>query len=93
MFKGSRGVRLLYKKKNCGYDYIQPVILPSSERVLVYGNTLEGFPIATVAEVELKRASDLIYAQNRLVEIEGYQPMHVVPNWETLLGYSELFED
>lgn len=37
MFKGSRGVRLLYKKKNCGYDYIQPVILPSSERVWSMG--------------------------------------------------------
>ena len=69
------------------------MILPSGEKVLVYGNTLEGCPIATVAEVELKRASDLVYAQNRLVEIEGYQPMHVVPNWEILLGYAELFED
>jgi hypothetical protein len=93
MFKGSRGVRLLYKKRDCGYDYIQPVILPSGEKVLVYGNTLEGCPIDTVAEVELKRASDLVYAQNRLVEIEGYQPMHVVPNWDILIGYSQLFED
>lgn len=93
MFKGSRGVRLLYKKKDCGYDYIQPVILPSGEKVLVYGNTLEGCPISTVAEVELKRASDLVYAQSRIIEIEGYLPLHVDPNWETLLGYSELFED
>lgn len=93
MFKGSRGVRLQYRKTDGSYDYVQPVILPSGEKVLVYGNTLEGCPIATVAEVELKRASDLVYAQNRLVEIEGYQPMHVVPNWETLLGYSDLFED
>ena len=93
MFKGSRGVRLLYKKKDCGYDYIQPVILPSGEKILVYGNTLEGCPIATIAEVELKRVSDLVCAQNRLVEIDRYQPMHVVPNWELLLGYSELFED
>lgn len=93
MFKGSRGVRLLYKKKNYGYDYIQPVILPNGEKILVHGNTLEGCPIATVAEVELKRASDLVYAQNRLVEIEGYQPMHVVPNWDILIGYSQLFED
>lgn len=93
MFKGSRGVRLQYRKTDDSYDYVQPVILPSGEKVLVYGNTLEGCPIATVAEVELKRASDLVYAQNRLVEIEGYQPMHVVPNWETLLGYSDLFED
>lgn len=69
------------------------MILPSGEKILVYGNTLEGCPIATVAEVELKRASDLTYAQNRLVEIEGYQPLHVVPNWGILLGYSELFED
>ena len=69
------------------------MVLPSGEKILVYGNTLEGCPIATVAEVELKRASDLTYAQNRLVEIEGYQPLHVVPNWEILLGYSELFED
>lgn len=93
MFKGSRGVRLLYKKKNCGYDYIQPVILPNGKKILVYGNTLEGCPIATVAEVELKLARDLVYAQNRLVEIEGYQSLHVDPNWELLLGYSELFED
>ena len=93
MFTGSRGVPLLYKKKDCGYDYIQPVILPSGEKVLVYGNTLEGCPIATTAEVDLKLRSDLIYAQNRLVEVEGYQPMHVVPNWDILVGYSQMFED
>lgn len=28
-----------------------------------------------------------------LVGLEGYQPLHVVPNWETLLGYSDLLED
>ena len=78
MFKGSRGVRLLYKKKNCGYDYIQPVILPNGEKILVHGNILEGCPIDAIAEVDLKRAIDLNYVYSHLVGHEGYLSMSVV---------------
>lgn len=93
MFKGSRGVRLLYKKKNCGYDYIQPVILPNGEKILVHGNTLEGCPIDAIAEVDLKRASDLNYVYSHLVGHEGYLSMSVVQQWDRLLEYSQLLED
>lgn len=93
MFKGSRGVRLQYKKSDGSYDFVQPVILPSGERFLVYGNSNEGSPIDSNVKVDLKLASDLRYAYSILVGCEGYQPMHVVPNWDVLVGYSQLFED
>lgn len=32
MFKGSRGVRLQYRKSDGSYDYVQPIILPNGER-------------------------------------------------------------
>ena len=93
MFKGSRGVRLQYKKSDGSYDFVQPVILPSGERFLVQGNSNEGSPIDSNVKVDLKLASDLRYAYSMLVGLEGYQPMHVVPNWDVLVGYSQLFED
>ena len=93
MFKGSRGVRLQYKKSDGSYDYVQPVILPSGEKFLVHGNSNEGSPIDSNVKVDLKLASDLRYAYSMLAGIEGYQPMHVVPTWDILVGYSQLFED
>lgn len=93
MFKGSRGVRLQYRKKNGGYDYVQPVILPNGEKILVHGNTLEGCPIDAIAEVDLKRASDLNYVYSHLVGREGYLSMSVVQQWDRLLEYSRLLED
>lgn len=35
MFKGSRGVRLQYKKSDGSYDYVQPVILPNGDGILI----------------------------------------------------------
>ena len=93
MFKGSRGVRLQYKKSDGSYDYVQPVILPSGEKLLLTGNTYVGSPFNSNVEVDLKRASDLNYACSQLVGVEGYQLMSVAANWETLLRYSQLFED
>lgn len=93
MFKGSRGVRLQYKKSDGSYDYVQSVILPNGEKILVHGNSNEGSPIDSNVKVDLKLASDLRYAYSMLVGLEGYQPMHVVPNWDILVGYSQLFDD
>lgn len=93
MFKGSRGVRLQYRKSDGSCDYVQPIILPNGERFLVHGNSNKGSPIDSNVKVDLKFASDLRYAYSMLVGLEGYQPLHVVPNWETLLGYSDLLED
>lgn len=93
MFKGSRGVRLQYKKSNGSYDYVQPVILPNGECILVHGNTNLGAPIRAIAEIDLKRASDLDYAYNQFVGIQGYIAKNVAYDWAELLGFSELFED
>ena len=93
MFKGSRGVRLQYKKSNGSYDYVQPVILPNGECILVHGNTNLGAPIRAIAEIDLKRASDLDYAYRQFVSIHGYIAKNVAYDWAELLGFSELFED
>lgn len=62
MFKGSRGVRLQYRKSDGSYDYVQPIILPNGEIFLVHGNSNEGSPIDSNVKVDLKLASDLRYA-------------------------------
>lgn len=54
MFKGSRGIRLQYKKSDGSYDYVQPVILPNGDGILIQGNTNLGTPIQAIAEVDLK---------------------------------------
>lgn len=93
MFKGSRGVRLQYRKTDGSCDYVQPVILPTGECILVHGNTNLGAPIRAIAEVDLKRASDLDYAYNQFVGIQGYVAKNVAYDWAELLKCSELFED
>lgn len=49
MFKGSRGVRLQYKKSDGSYDYVQPVILLNGDGVLIHGNTKVGVPLEPIA--------------------------------------------
>ena len=93
MFKGSRGVRLQYKKSNGSYDYVQPVILPNGECILVHGNTNLGAPIRAIAEIDLKRASDLDYAYRQFVSIHGYIAKNVAYDWAELMGFAEMFED
>ena len=93
MFKGSRGVRLQYKKSDGSYDYVQPVILPTGVCILVHGNTNLGTPIRAIAEVDLKRASDLDYAYRQFVGIHGYVAKNVAYDWAELMSFAELFED
>ena len=93
MFKGSRGVRLQYKKSDGSYDYVQPVILPNGACILVHGNTNLGTPIHAIAEVDLKRSSDLDYAYRQFVGINGYTAKNVAYDWAELMGFAELFAD
>ena len=69
------------------------MILPNGECILVHGNTNLGAPIRAIAEIDLKRASDLDYAYNQFVGIQGYIAKNVAYDWAELLGFSELFED
>lgn len=93
MFKGSRGVRLQYRKTDGSYDYVQPVILPSGECILVIGSTVLGTPIRAIAEVDLKRSSDFDYVYRQFVSIHGYAAKNVAYDWAELMGFAELFED
>lgn len=90
MFKGSRGVRLQYRKSDGSYDYVQPVILPNGDGILIQGNTNLGTPIQAIAEVDLKRASDLDYTYNQFVSIHGYTAKNVAYDWDELLKFAEL---
>lgn len=90
MFKGSRGIRLQYKKSDGSYDYVQPVILPNGDGVLIQGNTNLGAPIQAIAEVDLKRSSDLDYAYRQFVSIHGYTAKNVAYNWGELLSFADL---
>lgn len=93
MFKGSRGVRLQYKKSDGSYDYVQPVILPNGDGVLIHGNTKAGVPLEPIAEVDLKRASDLDHVYTMFVGVQGYFSMSVAQQWDRILDWVKDIED
>lgn len=91
MFKGSRGVRLQYKKSDGSYDYVQPVILPDGVGILIHGNSKDGVLLEPIAEVDLKRASDLDYAYTQFVGVNGYLTLSVAQQRDRILEYTEVF--
>lgn len=91
MFKGSRGVRLQYRKTDGSYDYVQPVILPDGMGILIHGNSKHGSLLEPIAEVDLKRASDLDYVYSQFVGVHGYLTMSVSQQRDRILEYTAVF--